>query len=95
MADLPEDEQQQLAAQAERVRQMLRDAFPSASCKSLWGKTFTHADFVEMRLDLPLFWPESLQLILPHILEDLIDTHSDDEGDENAEYLLMELNMKL
>jgi len=94
MADMPEDEEHQLALQAERVRQMLRDAFPGAFCEPPEGKTFAHAAFVEMRTDLPLFFPETLQSFLPQILEELMDTHTNDDVDtENAEFVLMRLNV--
>jgi len=92
MAHVPEDEQHQVALQVERVRLMLQDAFAGVQGKLC--KTLTHADFVEMRTDLPLFLPETLQFLLPKILEELMRAHTnDDVNTENAEFVLMSLNV--
>lgn len=94
MGDIPEDEEYQIQTQVERIRQILRDAFPDAYCQPLEDRSFTHDEFIEMRTDLQLFMPEDLPLFLPLILEELMDTHSnDDVVTENAEFVLMNLNV--
>lgn len=82
--------QNQESVQKENVRYLLKKAFPNAFRRK---PRIKHNNLVNMRKDIALFTSEDLHWILPLILEDLLDTHTNDQvSTDGLEFVLMTLN---
>lgn len=86
------------SASQERVRNLLRSAFAKVPCPASFksagqGEALLHEVAVELRRDFYNYEPEEIHYLLPLILEDLMDTRSgDDIENDDAERLILQLN---
>ncbi len=86
------------SASQERVRNLLRSAFVRVPCPESFKcagecEALSHEVAVELRRDFYNYEPEEIHYLLPLILEDLMDTRSgDDIENDDAERLILQLN---
>lgn len=82
----------------ERVRNLLRSAFAEVPCPESFKaggecETLSHEVAIELRRDFYNYEPVEIHYLLPLILEDLMDTRSgDDVENDDAERLILQLN---
>lgn len=61
------------------VKRVLRNAFPKAFCAERWQ--YTREMFEQMRCELPRCLASDVVRVLPVVLDDLLEHHSDSEND--------------
>lgn len=72
-----------------RVQGLLRKAFGYSNLAR-----YSHQDYVALRLEMAKLGPEDLQELLPLVLDDLLDTHTDNDiNSEDSEYVIMMLDV--
>jgi len=79
----------------EDIRALLRKAFANVPCpyKEVNTARLGHDAFRKLRTELNLFTPEAVQFYLPRVLEDLLDTHTNDPvNSEDSDAVVRYLN---
>lgn len=83
----------------EKIRKLLMEAFKedikNGEIKGYKNYKLTHKRLVKLRLEMCKICAEDLKYCLPYVLEDLLDTHTNDPiKTENIEYVFMYLNVR-